>query len=78
MTTMQRSELAEHVAAAIIGLPTRLRTVFVLAHVQQMPRSEIAAVLGISDRRVDRRMVRALVACRNALEGRGIDLDRPA
>lgn len=70
----QKNDLAEQVAVAIIGLPMKLRTVFVMAHVQRKPRSEIATALGISERRVDRRMVRALVACRESLEARGVDL----
>jgi len=68
------TDLAEHVAAAIIGLPMKLRRVFVMAHVQRRSRSEIAAALGISERRVERRMVKALVACRESLEARGVDL----
>jgi DNA-directed RNA polymerase specialized sigma24 family protein len=68
------SDLAEHVAAAIIGLPTKLRAAFVMAYVQRRRRSDIAAALGISERRVDRRLTRALVACRNSLEARGVDL----
>lgn len=70
----QQTDLAEHVAAAIIGLPVELRAVFVMAHVQRRPRAEIAAALGISERRVDRRMTKALVVCRERLESRGVDL----
>lgn len=73
MTTMQRTELADYVAAAIIALPTRLRTVFVRAHVLQQSQAEIAAALRISERRVERRMVKALVVCRSRLQARGID-----
>lgn len=69
-----QADLSDHLAAAIIGLPMKLRAVFVMAHVQRRSRSEIAAALGISERRVERRMVKALVACRESLAARGIDL----
>lgn len=72
--TTQQIDVAEHVAAAIIGLPWNLRAVFVMAHIQRKSRGEIAAALGISERRVDRRLTKALVACRESLEARGIDL----
>lgn len=70
----QQTDLAEHVAAAVIGLPWNLRAVFVMAHVQHRSREEIAAALGISERRVDRRVTKALVTCRERLESQGIDL----
>lgn len=73
MATRQ-TDLAEHVAAAIIGLPRNLRAVFVMAHVQRKSRGEIAAALRISESRVDRRLTKALVACRKQLALRGIDL----
>jgi len=69
-----QADLSDHVAAAIIGLPRKLRTVFVMAHVQRKSRGDIAAALGISERRVEKRMVKALVACRESLEARGVDL----
>ena len=74
----QQTDLAEHVAAAIIGLPLNLRAVFVMAHVQGKSSGEIAAVLGISERRVARRLRKALVACRKQLALRGIDLAESA
>ncbi|HEY1806821.1 MAG TPA: sigma factor-like helix-turn-helix DNA-binding protein [Terracidiphilus sp.] len=63
----------EQVAAAIIQLRPNLRTVFVMAHVLRRSRQEIAAALGISERRVDRRMIRALSACRERLVSQGIE-----
>lgn len=74
MNPPRQADLSDHVAAAIIGLPMKLRAVFVMAHVQRRSRGDIAAALGISERRVDRRLTRALVVCRNSLEARGIDL----
>jgi DNA-directed RNA polymerase specialized sigma24 family protein len=69
-----QADLSDHVAAAIIGLPRKLRTVFVMAHVQRRTRGDIAATLGISERRVDSRLTKALVVCRETLEARGIEL----
>lgn len=69
--------LDEHLAAVIVGLPRTLRVVFVMAHVQRRSREEIAASLGISAKRVDRRMTKALRECRDRLEKRGISLDVP-
>ena len=71
---MQQSELAEHVAATILGLPTNLRIVFIMAHVQRRSREEIAAALRISERRVDIRMTKALIVCRRRLALRGVDI----
>ncbi len=45
-----------------------------MAHVQGKPRKEIAASLGISEKRVDKRMTQALKACRDRLCSQGIDL----
>ena len=69
-----QADLSDHVAAAIIGLPMHLRRVFVMAHVQRRTRGDIAAALGISERRVERWLVKALVACRESLAARGVDL----
>jgi RNA polymerase sigma factor (sigma-70 family) len=46
----------------------------VMAHVQGKPRKEIAATLGITEKRVDKRMTKALKACRERLASQGIDL----
>ena len=72
--TTQQTDLAQQVAAVIIGLPVRLRTVFVMAHVQRRPREEIAAALGISKQSLERRMTKALIVCRERLEARGVDI----
>lgn len=57
----------EQVAAAIRQLPFRLRVVFVMAHVQHKAPAIIAAELGLTEHQVDRRLTRALVACRRRL-----------
>lgn len=69
MTTTQ-TNLLEHVAAAVIGL----RAVFVMAALQRRSREDIAAALGISARRVDRRITKALIRYLERLEAHGIDL----
>lgn len=66
---MATDEEQQRLADVVKTLPMRLRKVFVMAHVQRKPRAEIAAELHISARQVDRRLTRALVACRRSLEG---------
>lgn len=67
-------QIEQRVAQVIDGLSPPLRAVFVLAHVQGRSRKEIAERLGISERRVDKRMTRALKQCRMQLSSQGIDL----
>ncbi len=67
-------QIAQRLAQVIQDLSPPLRAVFVLAHVQGKPRKEIATLLGISERRVDKRMTRALKQCRMQLSSQGIDL----
>ncbi|MBW4051920.1 MAG: RNA polymerase sigma factor [Proteobacteria bacterium] len=67
-------EIGKHLTNVIKALRPTLRNVFVMAHVQGKPRREIAAALGISEKRVDKRMTKALRACRERLSSQGIDL----
>jgi len=67
-------QIGQHLANVIRGLRPNLRNVFVMAHVQGKPRREIAAALGITEKRVDKRMTKALKACRERLSSHGIDL----
>ena len=67
-------QIGQHLTNVIKGLRPNLRKVFVMAHVQGKPRKEIAAALGISEKRVDKRMTKALKACRDRLSSQGIDL----
>jgi RNA polymerase sigma factor (sigma-70 family) len=67
-------QIGQHLANVIKDLRPTLRNVFVMAHVQGKPRKEIAAALGISEKRVDKRMTKALRACRDRLSSQGIDL----
>lgn len=74
----ERAVLAEQIgrclAQVIKGLRPSWREVFVMAHVQGRSRKEIAGRLGISEKRVDKRMTRALKQCRMKLSSQGIDL----
>ncbi|MDE2451114.1 MAG: RNA polymerase sigma factor [Gammaproteobacteria bacterium] len=67
-------QIGRHLSSVIKQLRPNLRKVFVMAHVQGKPRKEIAAALGISEKRVDKRMTKALKACRDRLSSQGIDL----
>ena len=67
-------QIGHHLSIVIKELRPNLRNVFVLAHVQGKPRKEIAAALGISEKRVDKHMTKALRACRDRLSSRGISL----
>jgi len=67
-------QIGQHLACVIKDLRPTLRNVFVMAHVQGKPRKEIAAALGISEKRVDKRMTKALKVCRERLSSQGIDL----
>jgi RNA polymerase sigma factor (sigma-70 family) len=47
-----RSELAAHLRPALHRLPRRLRTVLILRYVDGLPDSEVARLLGCSERKV--------------------------
>ncbi|HXR89573.1 MAG TPA: sigma-70 family RNA polymerase sigma factor [Steroidobacteraceae bacterium] len=70
---LSAEEYGASLATAIKALRLAHRKVFVMAHVQGKLRKEIAAVLGISETRVDKRMTKALKAVRDYLSARGID-----
>ncbi len=65
-------QIGHHLAAAVAALRPTLRSVFVMAHVQGLCRREIAAALGITEKRLDKRMTKALRTCREYLASRGI------
>ncbi|HXR92479.1 MAG TPA: sigma-70 family RNA polymerase sigma factor [Steroidobacteraceae bacterium] len=67
-------QIGQHLATTIKELRPNLRSVFVLAHVQGKPRREIAAALGVSEKRIDKRLTKALKQCRERLASRGVDL----
>lgn len=67
-------QLGDHIARAVKALPPNLRYVFVMAHVAGRTRKEIAAAVGTSEKRVDKRMTAALRKCREHLLSLGINL----
>jgi RNA polymerase sigma factor (sigma-70 family) len=62
----------EQLATAIMKLRPVLRTVFVMAHVQGKSQEEIAEALGVTQRRVEKRMTKALRTCREWLLAEGL------
>ena len=69
-------EINERLVQTIKELPPKLRAVLVMAHVQGISRKDIAEQLGISLKRVDKRMTKALRTLRERMESFGIDLLR--
>ncbi|MGH8209255.1 MAG: RNA polymerase sigma factor [Steroidobacteraceae bacterium] len=66
-------EINERLVQTIKELRPNLRVVLVMAHVQGIARKDIAERLGISLKRVDKRMTQALRALRQRMESFGID-----
>ena len=69
-------EINERLVQTIKELRPNLRVVLVMAHVQGIARKDIAEQLGISLKRVDKRMTKALRTLRERMESFGIDLLR--
>jgi RNA polymerase sigma-70 factor (ECF subfamily) len=69
-------EINERLVETIKDLRPSLRTVLVMAHIQGISRKDIAEQLGISLKRVDKRMTKALKTLRERMESFGIDLLR--
>jgi len=69
-------EINERLVQTIKELRPNLRAVLVMAHIQGIARKEIAERLGISLKRVDKRMTKALRTLRERMESYGIDLLR--
>ena len=67
-------QIGRHILNVIQSLRPGLRAVFIMAHVEGKPRREIAEALGISEKRLDKRMTEALRLCRERLSAQGIDL----
>lgn len=51
----------------LLALPPKLRDVFVLNHVRGLTYREIAALIGISEKAVEKRMSQAIARCRDAM-----------
>ena len=62
-----RAEMGNSVARAVLGLPDSQREVLILAHYEEMPLAEIAAVVGIEVGAVKSRLQRARGALREML-----------
>ena len=56
---LERRENARHLFAAIETLPENQKTVFVLAHIEELPQKEIAAIMEISLKAVESLLQRA-------------------
>jgi RNA polymerase sigma factor (sigma-70 family) len=69
-------EINERLVQMIKELRPNLRVVLIMAHVQGIARKDIAEQLGISLKRVDKRMTKALRTLRERMESFGIDLLR--
>lgn len=66
-------EVNRRLVEVIKALRPTLRTVFVMAYVQGVARKEIAERLGLTLKRVDKRLTQALKECRERLAAFGID-----
>jgi RNA polymerase sigma-70 factor (ECF subfamily) len=64
---LDRKRLAEQARRALQRLPERYRTPFVLRDLEEMPTSEVAAILGLSDALVRQRVHRARLMLRGYL-----------
>jgi len=69
-------QVTERIVQVITELRPNLRKVLVMAHIQGKDRRQIAGELGISLKRVDKRMTQALKNCRQRLSELGVDLVR--
>ena len=67
-------QVRDRLVAAIKGLRPAYRRVFVMALLQGKNRKEIAAAVGASEKRVDKRMTKAIKTCRARLAADGIQL----
>lgn len=65
---LEHSRRSLRLAAAIAALPPRCREVFVMGVFEEIPMSEVARRLGISDRMARKHMANALRLCRAALD----------
>lgn len=56
----------EQIAAALASLPVKARTAFLLHYLDEQPQAAVAAQLQVSVRMVQKYLVQALLACRQA------------
>jgi RNA polymerase sigma factor (sigma-70 family) len=64
---------SDHLVKIIGALPAKLRSAFVMRHIEQKSEREVAEALGISVRQVRKRLTQALIRCHHGLEARRIE-----
>ncbi|MCD8263580.1 MAG: RNA polymerase sigma-70 factor [Tannerellaceae bacterium] len=70
--TLLAKETAREIEIAINGLPPQCKKVFLLSREQHLKNKEIAALLGISEKAVEKQMTKALGEVRNRLKQLGL------
>lgn len=68
---LDAQQQAERLSEALQALPSACRQVFLLNRLEGVSRRVIAVRLGMTERAVDRHMLRALAACRDAMRPSG-------
>lgn len=59
----------EQIATALAGLSARARDAFLLHYLEELPQAAVAVQLNVSTRMVQKYLVQALLACRQACPG---------
>ncbi len=67
---MEEREENKALFAAIYGLPDRQKTAFVLSYVEELPRQQVADVMGLSLKAIEGLLMRAKKSLRNKLATR--------
>ena len=67
---MSEAEMLELMEAAILALPRLTREVFLANRIDDLSYGEIATITGLSTRRIEREIARALIALDRALSER--------
>ena len=67
LNELEYKELKENYDKALIGLPEKQRTVFLLSRIEELSYKEMSERLGISIKAVEKRMSQALSSLRKAL-----------
>jgi RNA polymerase sigma-70 factor (ECF subfamily) len=79
LEALERRELRDTLAKAVISLPRKYRSVFILRDVEEYTTKETANALGVSHSCVKIRLLRARIRMRNILPPEcGVVLSRPA
>jgi len=67
------AEKKRMVIKAIDALPSRCREVFIMRKLKNMPQSEVALALGVSERTVETQLSRGMKRCENFLRKQGAE-----